>query len=84
MLKVGFSLSRSFRNHLMLNVFLLLLHVAVCFVINIALKLVEDNVYVKPTEGPSNGHHEEKDEKKPEEKEEATSSEGNYKKNTST
>lgn len=41
---------------------------------NVAWKLVEENVYVKPMDGPSNGHHEEKDEKKPEDK--AESSEG--------
>lgn len=49
-----------------------------CYVINIAWKLVEDNVYVKPTEGPSNGHHHDKDEKKTEEEKEATTSDGNY------
>jgi tyrosine 3-monooxygenase len=31
---------------------------------------VEENVYAKPMDGPSNGHREDKDEKKPEEKEE--------------
>lgn len=78
MLKVGFSIT-SFRDHLMLNVFSVLLHVALCFVINIAWKLVENNVYVKPSEGPSsNGHHGEKDEKKPEEEKEAKSNEGNF------
>lgn len=33
---------------------------------------------MKPTEGPSNGHHHDKDEKKTEKEEEATTSEGNY------
>lgn len=60
----------------MLNVFLFLLHVLFCY--QCCMELVEDNVYVKPAEGPSNGHREEKDEKKPEEEKEATSSEGNY------
>lgn len=41
-----------------------------CGVINLAWKLVEENVYAKPMDGPSNGHREDKDEKKPEEKEE--------------
>lgn len=53
------------------------------FVVNVAWKLVEDTVYVKPVDGPSNGRHEEeakKDEKKPEEEKEASTSEGNYRK----
>lgn len=48
-------------------------------VIIVAWKLVEENVYAKPMDGPSNGHREEKDEKKPVEKkeeEQAASSEG--------
>lgn len=52
--------------------FCFVLHVC-CFVywvINVAWKLVEENVYAKPMDGPSNGHREDKDEKKPEEKEE--------------
>ena len=40
------------------------------------IKLVEENVNLKPTDGPSNGHRDEKqDEKKPEE-DEACGSEG--------
>lgn len=46
------------------------------FVINIAWKLVEENVYAKPMDGPSNGQREDKDEKKPDEDEAASSSEG--------
>lgn len=43
------------------------------------MKLVEENVYAKPMDGPSsNGHREDKDEKKLEEEKEAeTSSKGN-------
>jgi hypothetical protein len=46
-----------------------------CYQIEIK-KLVEENVYVKPMDGPSNGQREDKDEKKEEQDEAASSSEG--------
>ena len=40
------------------------------------IKLVEENVNLKPTDGPSNGHREEKQEEKKPEEDEACGSEG--------
>lgn len=57
------------------------MHVLRYVVVYIAWKLVEDAVYMKPVDGPSNGLHEEeskKDEKKPAEEKEPSTSEGNY------
>lgn len=47
-----------------------------CLVINRTLKLVEENVYAKPMDGPSSGHREEKKEQEKPEEKEATSSGG--------
>lgn len=45
--------------------------------VSLAWKLVEENVYLKPIDGPSNGQREEKEEEKKPQEDEASGSEGN-------
>lgn len=61
------------------NCYSALLNVILCCMsthIIFAWKLVEENVHLKPIDGPSNGHREEKEEEKKPEEDEASGSEG--------